>query len=232
MKNILITRQPSQAVHFINLLSQKGYHPFLMPMIETVPIQHNIAATHFDYVVFSSENSVKYFVEYFNTYTFKHIIAIGDKTADYLKQFDIIADIIPPTFSAEGLIETLKSQSISSKSFFIPGPKKRSDKLSRFLKQQEAVVSSPNIYETKPVLYSAGEIEFFLTKHMIDIITFASPSSAESFFSQATVIPDAIQYVSIGKTTYEFLNDRRIPSLYPENYTVEGMTNLIADTFK
>lgn len=232
MQNILITRQPDQAVDFVNLLSINDCKPFILPMIETIPVPHKIKTSNYDYIVFTSMNAVRYFIKYYGKYTFKKVIAIGEKTSLYLKQFNIKADIIPKIFSAKGIIEILEHQLLNSKTFFIPGPRSRSELLSNFLIEQGAMVDEPIIYETKPVLYKKNEIELFLKKNMIDIITFASPSAAEAFLSQIEIIPDNIKFVSIGTTTFDYLQERGINSIFPNDFTVEGMVEIISKKYK
>lgn len=232
MKNVLITRQPNQAVDFINLLSHNGFNPFILPMIETIPIKHVPDQQSYDYIIFTSMNSIRYFMKHYKDYSFKKIISIGDMTSKYLKQFDLNANYTPKTYSAQGLVELLKEMPIASKRFFIPGPKKRNKLLGTYLIENGAHVDEPIIYETKPVLYKKGEIEFFLTKHMIDVITFASPSSAEAFISQIEVTPDNIEFISIGTTTYSYLKEKNIQSIYPEDFTIEGIMDIIMQKFK
>jgi uroporphyrinogen-III synthase len=227
LKKVLITRQPNQSQEFINLLSKSNHFPFLLPMIETLSVKFDSEKKEYDYIVFSSVNAVRYFIESFNEYNFNKIIAIGETTAKYLEQFEIIPDLVPYEYSSEGLIEELKDKDLKNKSFFIPGPKKKSDRLSNFLLKKEAIVDEIVIYETKPVIYKSNYIDEFIKENNINFITFTSPSSAESFLSQINTLPSNISFISIGKITYEFLRERRIDSYYPTKYTIKEMVNLI-----
>ncbi|KAA0259500.1 uroporphyrinogen-III synthase [Deferribacter autotrophicus] len=233
IKNVLITRQPNQSVEFINELSKSGFHPFLLPMIKTIPLDYSVSSNNYDFIVFTSTNAVTYFANNLKKIKFKNIIAVGEKTASLLKQFDIIPNIIPDEFSAEGLIKVLDNMDIKNNFFLIPTTPARSDLLENYLKQRKALVEICYIYKTVEENYPEGYIDNFVINNNIDTVTFASPSAARSFLKQAKNINlNLLTIISIGKTTAKFLEKEGIKSYYPEKYTVKEMVKLISSLSK
>ncbi len=230
--NVLITRQPEQSVEFINLLSANGYFPFLLPMIKTVGLDYKIKNKAFDYLVFSSANSVKYFLKDMKNINYGQLIAVGEKTAKFANKYGLKADITPRTFSGEGLIEYFRDKEIHGMKFLIPGPKKSTETFKTFLISRNAVVESPAVYETIPVDYDDGFVDNFLIDNKIDCVTFASPSAAEAFLRNLNSDMKIKYIISIGKTTYEYLKSFGINSKYPAKYTVESIVSLINEINK
>ncbi|MGA1847210.1 uroporphyrinogen-III synthase [Deferribacter abyssi] len=233
IKNILITRQPNQSVDFINELSKHGFYPFLLPMVKIIPLDYSLSLNDYDFIIFTSTNAVKYFSNNLKKIKFKNIIAIGEKTASLLKQYDILPNIIPDEFSAEGLIKVLDNLDIKNNSFLIPTTPTRSELLEKYLKQREALVEIRYVYKTVGENYPEGYIENFIINNKIDTITFASPSAAKSFLQQVKNTNfNLLTIISIGKTTATFLEQNGIKSYYPEKYTVKGMVKLISSLSK
>lgn len=232
MKNVLITRQPEQSIELINLLSKKGFSPYIIPMIETTPVNFELESNMYDYVIFTSPNGVKYFLGYIKKIVAKKYVAVGSKTAEILHSHGI-TDIeidIPDIFSQEGLVDYFRKNIIDGKHILLPSPEKSSGKLQNFLKSGGAIIEKPVIYKTDKLKYEKGEVFEFLKDFDIDTIIFASPSAAEAFFNNVdkNQLSDQMFYISIGKTTHEFLHSCfGIKSYYPEEYTVNGMIDLL-----
>lgn len=227
IEKVLITRQPEQSVEFVNLLSSRGLYPFLLPMIETVPVECEIKNKAFDYLIFTSSNAFHYFKKYINSVKYGKIAAVGKKTADAIERGGFAVNLIPEDYSGEGLVKKFMNKEINGMKFLIPGPRKTGNTLKNFLISKKAIVETPVVYETLKVDYPEGYIPEFIENNYIDCITFASPSAARSFLSQ-TKIPGSIKKtVVIGKTTYNYLQENGITSVYPKKYTVKDMVELI-----
>lgn len=227
LNRILITRQPEQSAEFVNLLSSRGLYPFILPMIETVPVECEIKNKVFDYLIFTSSNAFNYFKKYINSIKFGKIAAVGKKTAEAIEREGFDVNLIPEDYSGEGLVKKFMNREINGMKFLIPGPKKTSNTLKNFLVSKKAIVESPVVYETIGIQYPRGFISGFIQGNLIDCITFASPSAARSFLSQ-TKIPDTVkETVVIGRTTFSYLQENGINAVYPNKYTVNDMVELI-----
>lgn len=227
LNRILITRQPEQSVEFINLLSSNGLYPFILPMIQTVPVECEIKNKAFDYLIFTSSNAFNYFKKHIKDLNFGNIAAVGQKTAEVIESAGYHVNLIPQDYSGEGLVKIFMNKEINGMKFLIPGPRKTSNTLKNFFVSKNAVVETPVVYETLEITYPQGYIEDFIKKNEIECLTFASPSAARSFLSQANIHDTVKKIVVIGKTTYSYLNELNIDSIYPEKYTVKGMVELI-----
>ena len=231
MKNVLVTRQAEQSVEFINLLSKNGFYPFILPLIQTLPVEFETEHNNYDFIVFPSVNAVKYFLQSKNKICFNHIVSVGSKTAEYLKNLGFTSDYVPNKFSSEGLTKLFEDMEITDKTFLLPGPEKRKNEFYKFLLSKKCYAEILIVYKTLSVKYEAGYIEKFIDENKIDIVTFASPSAAKSFFSQIIDIKRELKFVSIGTTTYNYLKTLGIDSIYPNKFTTAKMVELIKEKF-
>lgn len=231
MKNILVTRQAEQSVEFINLLSKNKFYPFLLPMIETTGVDFVTKKQVYDYIIFTSKNAAKFFFLKSKAKGIKNIV-VGSSTARYLENFGIKVVMPKNEFSTEGLIELFKDIDVTGLNILIPTPEKYSKTLKDFLITKGALVETIVVYKTDEVKYPLTYLNNFLIENNIDTVTFASPSAAKSFFSNSEINKDIynLNYISIGKTTYDFLKENyNIKSHYPDKYTVEGIVELLND---
>lgn len=230
-RNILITRQPEQSVDFVNLLSRNLFYPFLLPMIETSGLNFNVRKKVYDFIIFSSINAVKYFMDKSDARAIKYI-AVGSKTAEFLKNYGIDAIVPQGEFSADGLIDYFKNIDVKDKNILIPVPETHSDKFKNYLITNGALVETVVIYKTSKIKYEEGYVKNFIAENKIDTVVFASPSAAESFFMNfhEDSFINKLNFISIGKTTYNFLkNSLNIDSYYPEEYTIYGVVLLLQE---
>jgi len=121
--NILITRPIEQSISFLNKLSKNKFHPFLLPLIEILPVEFHLKEYNFDYIIFTSQNTCKYFINTLKNFNLKRtqIIAIGTKTANFLRAKEIEVNLIPNEFSSEGLRHLFIEHNIKNKRILIPG---------------------------------------------------------------------------------------------------------------
>lgn len=230
IKNILITRQPDQSVELINLVSNNRFYPYLLPMIETIPTSFELKRNIYDYVVLTSPNGVTYFSNYIKKIKAQNYVAVGIKTAEILQLQGVENIDLPDIFSQEGLIDYFGKKQIQGLHILLPSPEKSSPGLKNFLVSKGAVVEKPTVYKTERLKYENGEVNKFLREYAIDTVIFASTSAVEAFFENigGGVSKSELTYISIGKTTFNFLQDNfGITSYYPKEFTVNGVVELI-----
>lgn len=77
------------------------------PFIEIKPLAFdlNLLDQHYDWLIFSSKNAVKYFYKYLKSLNVDYIAVIGVKTAQYCESLGIHVDYMPDDFSQEGFLE-------------------------------------------------------------------------------------------------------------------------------
>jgi uroporphyrinogen-III synthase len=222
---VLITRESDKTEKFAKLLEQNGFEWFSLPMIECVPVDADVEGAY-DFGVFTSLNAVKYFEGYKEKVTFGKVVAVGSATKRALGEAGISVDLMPEKYSAEGLKVLFSDIDVTGKKILMAGAETRAGDFHTWLVDNNADADIVTIYKTQFVEYEAGYVEKFLAENGVDVVTFASPSAASSFFSQ---IKNRLQckIVCIGKTTYDRVKELGYDSKYPEEYTLDGMLNLI-----
>lgn len=188
--NIVVTRDPAQSGNLIDKLTELGGRVYALPTIRISPPADWASCDNalnrineFHWLLFSSTNGVKYFLDrareqhgisHFNS----SIAAVGKKTADLLHEYGIRADLIPASYSAEGLLESFGELDIREQKILIPTSDRSGDQLPDGLREMGAMVEKIICYRTEntdPDI-SDSAITSVLTEKM-DCFTFYSPSS-------------------------------------------------------
>jgi uroporphyrinogen-III synthase len=202
-KTIAITRPRGQAEEVAEMIEKKGGKPYFIPAIEIkgpsdlAPIKKFIGELQkkeVDYVIFMSVNGVRYLLDAAeslgqydetvaglkNTMT----IAVGPRTAQDLKTHKIQVNIVPPKYTSEGILQTLRHLDVSGKTIRIPRTITASPALKETLVERGALVQEVYVYESAlPVDQNLRE-KFFqdLTAEKIDAIIFGSTSCVKNLF--------------------------------------------------
>ena len=120
-RTVVITRARAQADEFVAELEQFGARVIACPTIEVVEPESfdrlDEAISHlygYDWLVFTSVNGVDYFLRRFKASGHEvseiddlRVCAIGDATAERLREAQLHVDVIPHDFKAEGVFEAL-----------------------------------------------------------------------------------------------------------------------------
>lgn len=160
-KNIVITRQVSQSGSTIEKFEDLGANVITCPSIKTQAIVDNKELDKeiknikdYNYLVFTSVNSVKIFFDRLlelgldarSLYNVK-VAAVGPKTKEAIKEYGVVADLMPDKYIAEELIDVLKRNVTDKDNVLVPrGNLSRPiliDELEKITKVKELVV-----YET------------------------------------------------------------------------------------
>lgn len=221
--NVLITREEDKAEKFAGLLKKAGHVPFVLPMIECVPVDAEISG-FYDYGVFTSLNAVKYFLPYRNDVKFGNIAAVGSATKKALTDNGFTVDLMPEEFSAEGLKKLFSGIDIKGRTFLMAGAETRAGDFNQWLSDSGCAADIVTIYKTEKIKRTKEEIESFISSNVIDVVTFASPSAVRAFFDAANTDCDI---VVIGKTTADAVAKYGKESHMPDEFTLDGMIKVI-----
>jgi len=180
---------------------------FHIPMIEI----KNGDASHFaigdgpkfDWIVFSSRFGVYYFFQRLfelkkDTRSLKgtRIAAIGNSTANKLKEYGVIADLVPQKECSEGLLSEFKKTNIRGKKVFLPRSDIADKGLTEGLKKLGAKVHSYVAYKNvMPDNLPDLDLNFF------DEIIFSSPSTVRNFIKRYGIPTPKIKIRTIGPVT-------------------------------
>jgi uroporphyrinogen III methyltransferase/synthase len=123
-QRVLITRPEADAGRTIQILEEQGAEVFSAPSITVGPIADKrildsvlIELQKFDWLVFTSANGVRYFIERLfqigkDIRSLGHLklAAIGPSTAEKLREYGLIADLLPEKYRSEELADALKHE--------------------------------------------------------------------------------------------------------------------------
>lgn len=189
---IVITRQVEKAQELKRKLEKEGAVPILFPTIKTVPVVETEYESElkklpvYDWIIFTSANSVKYFFALLEKYGLMlpaslKVAAIGAATASALNKKGIEVDLQPEKAVGESLVEAFSALDLRAKKILFPRAKIARELVAEELAQMGAEVKVLVVYQTIPC---TDYLENFLKEFEkgVDIVTFTSASTAKNFF--------------------------------------------------
>ena len=111
-RRVVVTRAREQASELAERLVALGAEVVELPTIEVVGEPVDVDPSAYDWVAFTSSNAVERVLTTLHdarSFGGARVAAIGTATADALRSFGVIADLVPERFVAEGLVEVFPS---------------------------------------------------------------------------------------------------------------------------
>ncbi len=269
-KHILVTRTSVQAHAFSKRLQTLGAIPVEFPIIRIVPpsdwkaldaaigklfLADAQQQPYYSWLIFTSANGVHIFCQRLQSLGLNtqllldvRVAAIGPATAAALKDYGIIADLVPAEYIAERIAATLledtakRGESLQGKHILLPRAAEARKILVTELQQAGAIVDEIAAYYTLPV---AGDDEqgrailSLLDKHKIDIITFTSSSTVRNFMQWLTsceaqgshspiTANSQLKIASIGPITSQTAREFGLTvHIEAHEFTIEGLIEAI-----
>lgn len=246
-KNIIITRARAQSSSLAEKIEELGGEAIEIPAIKINKITpnndldtsiHNLNS--FKYVIFTSVNGVKIFIERlfelgFDSRAFgsSKLVAIGKATGSELIKYRLRADLIPERFVGEAIVEELRPRLSSADNILIPRAKEARDYLTEELRKICSVIEVKT-YETMQDSSEQENLMKLLMERKVDYITFASSSTVKNFIKllgedNVKLLKD-IKLISIGPVTSGTLIENSL-QVYKEaeEYSIEGLINCLLD---
>ena len=241
-KKIVVTRTREQASKLTEMLVPMGARVIEFPTIEIKRLETAgklfdaiSAMSTYSWIVFTSQNAVNiFFDEVFESGRDARVLgktkiaAIGKASAEELKKYGLSADLVPPQFVAESLLEEMKKYNLNGQRILIPCSADARTVLAEGLKDSGADVNRIHIY--KAVKPEKIDPEILEQVKQADIITFTSSSTVTNFFEIVT--PGGQLLASIGPVTskaLEFYGSR--PRITASEYTVAGLVQAMIEYF-
>lgn len=250
-KTVLVTRAREQASLLTSRLEALGAKCIEAPAIKVVdpdsyaPLDQAIdALSIYDWVIFTSTNGVEYFFERLRgkgldsrKFAQAKIAAIGVSTANKLREYGLLADIVPVEFRAEGIIDALEGDITKGMKILIPRAKEAREILPERLREMGADVTVVPAYQT-----IIGEADGLLLVEKlrageIDLVTFTSSSTVKNLLrllgDDGTAILSKTVIACIGPITGKTCLDHGIePEILAEDYTIAGLVEAIEKKFR
>lgn len=231
-KRVAVTRSRGQSLPLIQALEREGAEVLSLPLIDIQgecdpEIREEIFEElgHYEWLVFTSRNGVHYFFkEFFSKYSdirslgFVHIAAVGPGTAEALQEYRLKADLIPDVAEAGSLADKMEQEiSLENTRILVVTGNRNQPLLVERLEAARAIVDKFQVYRTDLAgLEKEPDVERF-RKFGVDVITFTSGSTVDSFVKQAgKLLPEDPSRsrpftLSIGPVTSEALRKAGIP---------------------
>lgn len=259
-RTVLVTRAANQAAHFRRGLEDQGATVLEMAALEIVPpsswdaldTQIGLLPT-FDWIILTSANGVQYCMERLlaqgrdaRALAGVKIAVVGRKTAEYLKQWGIVPDYIPPNFIADELVAHFPAKPRSGLRCLFPRVESggREVLVQELMAQGMEVVEVP-AYQSQCPAVAEPEILAAIANQTVDVITFASSKTVNYFWQileRAPVPPPLTSWqealkpakiASIGPQTSLICQQRfgRV-DLEAQEYTLDGLTQAIVEVYR
>ncbi len=251
-KRILVTRPAGDGASFARRLQEMGaacvhlptiaVRPRRIPKAEAREILKRLPGV--DWILFTSHHGVETLDRLarvsgvrLNRLVRGKVCAIGPRTAESVRQAGLKVDLMPESFSTEGIRQTFKRLPLRGKRILIPRSNLGAgDRLAGELRRRGARVAEAVLYETVSLSIPPRRVKQALSG--IDAVTFTSASTVKSFLkalSEAKLSPrsafNGAAVVAIGPATAQALREGGIKRFHlPKgSWTVEGLLEAVEE---
>ena len=228
-RTVVVTRARAQASDLARLLQERGARVLEFPMIaieepeDWRSLDDLIAGLDTsDWLIFSSRNGVSYFFERMmhlgrdaRALAGRKIAAVGEVTADALRERGIRPDLVPEKYQSTALLPHLPDD-LQGSQIAIVRAEEGNDAFIRELEARGAGVTLGVAYRTVGSSEGSDELREMIAKGEIDVVTFTSGSTVAQFSRQvptADSVPEGTprpRFVSIGPVTSEAMRSHGI----------------------
>ena len=255
-RTVVITRAQDQADEFVSELKRHGANVVLCPTIEIRELESyerlDEAIEHlygYDWFIFTSVNGVEFFFQRLQTGNRNvsdldelKVCAIGEATADRLRDLHVHVDVIPEEFKAEGVFSALERfvggpEALAGLNVLIPRASVARDYLPKALEKAGARVDVVPAYRTElPADLDRGRVAALLSGGA-DCIAFTSSSTVKNLarLFDTEDLSGALAGVviaCIGDITATTAADYGLRvKIQPQQFTIPALAQAIADYF-
>ena len=166
------------------------------------------------------------------------IAAIGPATAESLRAYGLKADVVPPAFKAEVLLEALGPQVTPGSKMLLARAQIAREVLPQGLIRLGATVDVAPVYKSRLPHEIPPEAEAALQEGGVDILTFTSSATVHNFVKllgqeRVQALAAKAMVASIGPITSATLQEYGLtPQIEPADYTIPALAAAIVEYFK
>lgn len=253
-KKILVTRTREQASDLVAGLEEYGANCLESSTINIKEVESYEVfdeelerLNEYHWILFTSLNGVKYFFKRLfakgmdaRDLKGPDIAAVGKSTAELLLNYGVNADLIPPTFTGEGLAQSLLDQGVEGRNILIPRALHAREILPETLRGAGAQVMMVPVYQNCP---AEGDKELLLSelaKKEINMVTFTSSSTVRNFLSMLNAenqdeikeILSGVKIAAIGPITAKTVTDNGLQvDVQPEEFTIPALIDSVVQYY-
>ena len=250
-KRVIVTRSRDQASVFAEMLIDRGATTIEFPTIDVVPpaswaeLDSAIQVIEtFDWIIFTSANAVKYFMERLRglgkdlrILKGVNICTVGPKTAESLESYGLRADLIPSEFKAEGVLAALGDTKVRDKKILVPRAKKARELIPDKLREQGAEVTVATAYDNVRPTSDVERVRKLFEEHKISAVTFTSSSTVHNFVEilgqkEYIKLTDGVQVACIGPVTAKTAEEYGMKvDIMPKDYTIPALVDAMVEFY-
>lgn len=256
-RTVVVTRAASQASEFVSELESYGANVIVCPTIEIAEPESyerlDEAIDHlygYDWLIFTSANAIDFFLRRLNTRGFKiedldeiKVCAIGQASADKLRDARVHVDVIPSQAKAEGVFAALSefvggNEQIHGLNILLPRAAVGRDYLPKALEDAGARVDVVTAYRTVvPENLDRGRLSAMLAGSA-DCIAFTSSSTVRNLAllfdtHDLSKILVGAAVACIGEVTAETAREYGLkPDIKPDQSTTKHLAKAIAEHYQ
>jgi len=256
-RTVMVTRAAAQTAEFAAELEAYGARVVSCPTIEIVepesyaPLDEAIENLYgYDWLILTSANGVEHFMRRLSALGRDvgdldelRVCAVGEATADRLRDAHVHVDVVPEQFKAEGVYAALEAylggrEQFANLNFLLPRAAVARDFLPRALEQAGARVDVIAAYRTvRPESTDRARMEAMLVGGGVDCVTFTSASSVTNFArlfdtNDVSGLLAGVVVACIGDVTARAAADHSLRvHVQPSEATMRALARAIADHF-
>lgn len=251
-KVAVVTRTREQASVLVELLSAAGARCLEVPTLELAPPDDfgplDRALEHlgdYRWIVFTSANGVLAFMKRLfdkgldvRALGQARLAAIGPATAEALRRYSLVADVVPARFVAEDLAETLLPRLEPGGRVLLARAQQAREVLPDTLSRHGVEVEVVPVYQTMIPVAVPPEAMAFLEAGKVDLLTFTSSATVHNLavlLGKKTFQALARKAVvaAIGPVTAATLEEYGITAqVQPQDYTIPALVEAVIDYFE
>lgn len=251
-QTVVVTRTREQASALVALLSAAGARCLEVPTLEIgppddfTPLDQALKnLSRYKWVIFTSANGVAAFMNRLfsqgqdvRALGGSKLAAIGPATAQALETWGLTADVVPPAFKAEDLLEALSPYVAAGDRILLARAQVAREVLPQGLAHLGAQVDVAPVYQALPPGGIPPEAESAFKEGRVDILTFTSSATVHNFVKllgpeRFQALAQKATVAAIGPITGATLQEYGItPEIQPPDFTIPALAAAIIDHFK
>ncbi|GAB4298388.1 MAG: uroporphyrinogen-III C-methyltransferase [Desulfuromonadia bacterium] len=251
-RTILVTRAADQASTFSTILSSRGARVVECPTIQLVPppsweeLDRSILSlSGYDWLILTSVNGVNFFFDRLAFHGLDsralascRVCGVGTKTAAAIRARGVIPDLIPGTFTGEGVVEEFRRLGVSGGRVLFPRGDLARDVVARGLSSLGMTVDSPVAYANRIPTAIPEEVLELLERRRVDCVTFTSSSTVDNLrillgADRFISLLEGVTVAAIGPVTADTCRRWGLTvTISPRTHTLEALTDAIVDHFR
>ncbi len=248
-KTVVVTRARAQASELVKRLNEEGAEVFEFPVIQILPprdpkaIDREIGRiSTYDWAVFTSANGVDSFFERLEKlekdariFSGIKIAAIGEATAEALREQGLRTDLVPKEFTSQALFRSFKEKGeVRGKKFLLARADIAPPNLKESLEREGAEVVEIEAYRTRKDRGDRKTLLALLKQRRVNYVTFTSSSTVRNFFeaipAKARESLRKVDLISIGPVTSETVREYGFqPAREAKIHTIEGLAKAVVN---